>query len=128
MENVTSIGGVFIKAQDPDGLAKWYQENLGINFMEGNYAAFPWTNEQPDNPGTTVFSFFKESSDYFSPSKSRFMINFRVRDLHTLLQSLKEKGVWVEDKTEAYDYGIFGWTMDPEGNKIELWQPKDEAS
>ena len=128
MENITGIGGVFIKAKDPDGLAKWYKENLGINFMEGNYAAFPWTNENQDNSGTTVFSFFKESSEYFSPSQSRLMINFRVKNLRALLQSLKEKNIWVEDKTEDYDYGVFGWTMDPEGNKIELWQPKDEAS
>ena len=127
MENVNGIGGVFIKVKDPDGLANWYKENLGINFMEGNYAAFPWINEKPETPGTTVFSFFKESSDYFSPSQSKIMINFRVKDLQALLLSLKEKGIWVAEKTEDLDYGSFGWTMDPEGNKIELWQPKDEA-
>ncbi|SFP61314.1 VOC family protein [Parafilimonas terrae] len=93
MENVTGIGGVFIKAKDPESLAKWYKGNLGIDFMEGNYAAFPWINEKPDNPGTTVFSFFEESSEYFSPSQSQFMINFRVKDLQALLQSLKEKGI-----------------------------------
>lgn len=125
MEKVTGIGGVFIKAIDPEALANWYKENLGIDFMEGNYAMFKWINEKPDDPNETVFSFFKESSDYFDPSESKFMINFRVKDLKSLLSSLKEKGIWVAEKTGDYEYGSFGWTMDPEGNKIELWQPKD---
>ena len=127
MENVTGIGGVFIKAKDATALAAWYKENLGINFFEGNYTAFRWNNENPAVPGTTVFSFFKEDSSYFSPSESKFMINFRVKDLKALLSSLKEKGIWVADKTEDYEYGSFGWTMDPEGNKIELWQPIDDG-
>jgi predicted enzyme related to lactoylglutathione lyase len=127
MENVTGIGGVFIKAKNPKALAKWYKENLGIGFTNDNYVAFKWTSENPDVPGSTVFSFFKDDSDYFSPSKSKCMINFRVKDLHQLLITLKHKGVWVADKTEYYDYGSFGWIMDPEGNKIELWEPKDEA-
>ncbi len=119
MKNVTGIGGVFIKAKNPETLAKWYAENLGIDFGKGNYVAF-----EEDMPGTTVFSFFKQSSDYFAPSGSNFMINFRVKDLDALLETLKQKGIWVADKSEQYEYGSFGWTMDPEGNKIELWQPK----
>jgi predicted enzyme related to lactoylglutathione lyase len=127
MENVTGIGGVFIKAKNPKALAKWYKENLGIGFTNDNYVAFKWINENPGTPGSTMFSFFKDDSDYFSPSESKCMINFRVKDLHQLLITLKHKGVWVADKTEYHDYGSFGWIMDPEGNKIELWEPKDEA-
>ena len=128
MKNVVGIGGVFINAKDPEALAKWYEENLGVDFSQGSYTTFKWINENnPDLPGNTVFSFFKEDSDYFEPSESKFMINFRVKNLHLLLFTLKHNGVWVSDKTEYYDYGSFGWIMDPEGNKIELWEPKDEA-
>jgi predicted enzyme related to lactoylglutathione lyase len=127
MENVTGIGGIFIKAKNPKTLAMWYKENLGIDFTNNNYATFRWINEHdPNVPGTTIFSFFKEDSEYFNPSESKFMINFRVKNLHMLLFTLKHNGVWVADKTEYYDYGSFGWIMDPEGNKIELWEPKDE--
>lgn len=125
MKKVTGLGGVFIKVKQPAALAAWYKEHLGIDFAEGNYATFPWLNENPEKPGLTVFSFFEESSEYFSPSESNVMLNFRVDDLEGLLASLKEKGIWVADKTETYDYGLFGWTMDPAGNKIELWQPKE---
>lgn len=127
MENVTGIGGIFIKAKNPAALAKWYKENLGIDFTEDNYVTFKWINSGANVPGHTVFSFFKETSDYFSPSESSFMINFRVKNLHLLLITLKHNGVWIADKTEYYEYGSFGWAMDPEGNKIELWEPKDEA-
>jgi len=128
MDKVTGIGGVFIKAKDPKALSKWYQENLGVGFGENSHITFQWTNEHnPSVPGNTVFSFFKEDSDYFNPSESKFMLNFRVKNLHLLLFELKHNGVWVSEKTEYYDYGSFGWIMDPEGNKIELWEPKDEA-
>ncbi|MEP6682108.1 MAG: VOC family protein [Parafilimonas sp.] len=127
MENVTGIGGIFIKAKNPKTLAKWYKENLGIDFTNDYYATFRWINENdPDVPGTTVVSFLKEDSDYFNPSESKFMINFRVKNLHMLLFTLKHNGVWVADKTAYYEYGSFGWIMDPEGNKVELWEPKDE--
>lgn len=127
METVTGIGGIFIKSKNPKELANWYRENLGIDFVN-NYVQFKWINENnPGVPGSTAFSFFKEGSEYFNPSKSNFMINFRVKNLHLLLFTLKHNGVWVADNTEYYDYGSFGWIMDPEGNKIELWEPKDDA-
>jgi len=89
MDKVTGIGGVFIKAKDPKALAKWYQENLGVEFGENSYITFQWTNEHnPSVPGNTVFSFFKEDSDYFNPSESKFMLNFRVKNLHLLLFEL----------------------------------------
>lgn len=126
MNKVTGIGGIFIKAKDPTTLAAWYRDNLGIDFGENTYANFEWINE-PDNdtPVITVISFFKEESEHFDPSKSNCMINLRVKDLHTLLRELIHKGVNVIDKTEYYSYGSFGWIMDPEGNKIELWEPKN---
>jgi predicted enzyme related to lactoylglutathione lyase len=128
MEKVTGIGGVFIKAKNPTKLAAWYKENLGIDFNDNTYTTFKWINQNnPQVPGNTVFSFFGEDSDYFSPSKNRCMLNFRVNNLHALLRELNYKGVEVIDKTEYYSYGSFGWIVDPEGNKVELWEPKDEA-
>jgi predicted enzyme related to lactoylglutathione lyase len=115
------------ESQRPKALAGWYQENLGIEFGENLYITFKWTNEaNPAVPGNTVFSFFKEDSDYFDPSESKFMLNLRVKNLHLLLFELKHNGVWCLIK-RIYDYGSFGWIMDPEGNKIELWEPKDDA-
>ena len=127
MYKVTGIGGVFIKAKDPKKLAAWYRDNLGIEFNNDNYISFKWVNENILVHGSTIFSFFDQDSDYFDPSKSKCMINFRVKNLHALLHELNVKGVDVVDKTEYYSYGSFGWIMDPEGNKIELWEPKDEA-
>ena len=128
MEKVTGIGGIFIKAKNPTKLAAWYKENLGIDFNDNTYTTFKWINQNnPQIPGNTVFSFFREDSDYFSPSKNTCMLNFRVNNLHALLRELSYKGVEVIDKTEYYSYGSFGWIVDPEGNKVELWEPKDEA-
>jgi predicted enzyme related to lactoylglutathione lyase len=128
MNNVTGIGGIFIKAKNPVKLAAWYRDNLGIDFNGNTYITFKWINQNnPEVPGSTVFSFFREDSDYFSPTKSRCMLNFRVNNLHALLRELSHKGVEVIDKTEYHSYGSFGWIIDPEGNKVELWEPKDEA-
>lgn len=128
MNKITGIGGIFIKAKNPIKLAAWYRDNLGIDFNENTYVTFKWVNQNnPEIPGNTVFSFFREDNDYFAPSKSSCMLNFRVNDLHALLRELNQKGVEVIDKTEYHSYGSFGWIMDPEGNKVELWQPKDEA-
>jgi predicted enzyme related to lactoylglutathione lyase len=127
MQKVTGIGGVFLKAREPKVLAAWYKEHLGIDLGEHVYISFPWVNENtPGVPGQTVFSFFKESSDYFAPSEKPVMINFRVKDLDSLLDELKKAGVWVAEKKDTYEYGKFGWCMDPEGNKIELWEPLNE--
>jgi predicted enzyme related to lactoylglutathione lyase len=128
MNKVTGIGGIFIKAKNPVKLAAWYRDNLGIDFNDNTYTTFRWINQNNlEIPGSTVFSFFCEDSDYFSPSKSRCMLNFRVNNLHALLRELNHKGVEVIDKTEYHSYGSFGWIVDPEGNKVELWEPKDEA-
>lgn len=127
MQKVTGIGGVFIKAANAKELAAWYQQHLGIEFGDNLYIDFKWVNEHDGAvPGHTVFSFFKHDSNYFAPSTKPVMINFRVKDLYGLLRDLKEAGVWVDERTEEHEYGKFGWCMDPEGNKIELWEPVDE--
>ncbi len=122
MERVTGIGGVFFKSKDPKALASWYQEHLGINFGDQLYTAFKGTAAQ----GTTAFSFFKKDSGYFKPSDKEFMINFRVKNLKELIAELKKEGVTIVGEMEETDYGNFGWIMDPEGNKIELWEPGEE--
>ncbi|MES2332911.1 MAG: VOC family protein [Bacteroidota bacterium] len=125
MERVTGIGGVFFKAKDPKALAAWYEKHLGVPFGGQSYADFSWKNDQnPDGEGNTVFSIFKQDTEYLAPSTSPFMINFRVKDLDALIAVLKEEGISVE-KAPSEEYGKFGWVMDPEGNKVELWQPMD---
>lgn len=126
MNKVTGIGGVFLKAKNPKVLAAWYQQYLGVEFGENVYMTFKWVNENdPGQPGNTVFSFFKEDTKYFDPGQKPFMINFRVKDLLSLLESLQKEGVRVIGKVEEFEYGKFGWIMDPEDNKIELWEPVD---
>ncbi|MBP6748301.1 MAG: VOC family protein [Xanthomonadaceae bacterium] len=126
MQRVTGIGGIFFKAKDPKTLGAWYRDHLGIAVEEWGGAAFKWVSpENPSGTGTTIWSPFKEDTDYFAPSKSSFMINYRVADLHALLAQLRAEGCEVDAKVEESDYGKFGWVIDPEGNKIELWQPPD---
>ena len=123
MKRVTGIGGVFLKAKDATKLREWYQKHLGIEIDAWGGTAFRWRN--PDNPqgdGTTVWSIFEDSSTYFAPSTAGFMINYRVDDLHALLAVLRAEGCQVDEKVEESEYGKFGWVMDPEGNRIELWQ------
>lgn len=124
MKRVTGIGGVFFKSADPKALAEWYRIHLGLKVEEWGGVAFRWSS--PDNPtgtGTTVWNPFKEDTDYFAPSPAAFMINYRVDDLHALLAALRAEGCQVEDKVEESEYGKFGWVLDPDGNKLELWQP-----
>jgi catechol 2,3-dioxygenase-like lactoylglutathione lyase family enzyme len=126
MKRVTGIGGVFFKARDPLALREWYREHLGVNVEEWGGTAFPWAG--PDNPsgtGTTVWSVFEASSTLFAPSAALFMINYRVADLHALLAALRGEGCAVDDKVDESDFGKFGWVMDPEGNRVELWQPPE---
>ncbi|REJ83635.1 MAG: VOC family protein [Bacteroidetes bacterium] len=121
---VTGIGGVFIKSKDPKNLASWYKEHFNLPF-QGPYCVIGWKDENnKEAEGSTVFSFFKEDTDYFNPSRSEFMINFRVNDLEKALSELRSNQVEVMEKSEDYDYGKFGWFVDPVGNKVELWQPK----
>lgn len=127
MQKVTGIGGVFIKCGDVKMLSAWYQKYLGIDFGNNTYADFKWLDKNnPGSEGHTVFSLFKQDSTYFNPSEKPFMINFRVNNLEELMTELKSEGVTVAGEIEVYTYGKFAWIIDPEGNKIELWQPVDE--
>ena len=124
MQRVTGIGGIFFKSPDPEALGAWYREHLGIGVEPWGGAAFRWAT--PDNPsgtGTTIWSPFKADTTYFAPSTASFMINYRVADLHALLALLRSEGCTVDDKVEESEHGKFGWMVDPEGNKLELWQP-----
>ena len=124
MKRVTGIGGVFFNAKDPVALRAWDQRHLGIDVQEWGGTAFTWT-DGAGNPmkGTTVWSIGAAGGDYFAPSTSTFMVNYRVEDLAALLQALRDEGCQVLEKTDDSEYGKFGWVMDPEGNKVELWQP-----
>jgi predicted enzyme related to lactoylglutathione lyase len=124
MKKITGLGGVFIKAKDPKALAVWYQDAFGLNFNNNSYIDLPFTDEEGKiSPGYNVLSFFKADSNYFAPSDKQVMLNLRVHDLFALLDELKNKNVTIVGDPLDEEYGKFGWVMDPEGNKIELWQP-----
>ena len=124
MERVIGLGGPFIKANDPKGLAAWYEKHLGISFNGTTYTDWQFISKDGSpRPGCNVFSFFKKDSDYFNPSEKQVMVNFIVKDLFALLAVLKEEGVTVVGEPLDEEYGKFGWILDAEGNKIELWEP-----
>ena len=118
MERVTGIGGIFFKARDPQALGAWYERHLGLQLGWETGAMLRW-----DSPGGTVWSPFKADTQYFAPSGAPFMINYRVVDLERMLAQLRAGGVEVDERTEVSDFGKFGWCMDPEGNRVELWEP-----
>jgi predicted enzyme related to lactoylglutathione lyase len=124
VERVTGIGGIFFKAKDPAALRAWYQAHLGIKVEDWGGAVFRWADASgKPRHGTTIWNVADAASDYFAPSTSSFMINYRVPDLLALLNVLRAEGCTVIDKAEDSEYGKFGWVIDPEGNKIELWEP-----
>lgn len=126
MTRVTGIGGIFFKAQDAEAMREWYKTHLGIPVEAWGGTAFKWReHETPEREASTTWSIFKNDSTYFGPGESRFMVNYRVEDLHATLDALRAEGVRVDDKVDESEYGKFGWVYDPEGNKIELWQPPD---
>ena len=124
MKRVTGIGGIFFNAKDPAALRAWYQRHLGIDVQPWGGAAFTWADAagQPTT-GTTIWSIGAADSGHFAPSPAAFMINYRVDDLAALLQALRDEGCNVLEKSDDSEYGKFGWVIDPEGNKVELWQP-----
>ncbi len=123
MKRVTGLGGIFFKSEDPDQLREWYGKHLGIESEEWG-AIFKWRDhETPAREGYTVWSPFEKETHYFAPSAKPFMINYRVENLAAVLEQLRQEGVAVDDKTEESEFGKFGWVMDPEGNRIELWEP-----
>jgi predicted enzyme related to lactoylglutathione lyase len=126
MKRVTGIGGIFFTAKDPVALQAWYREHLGIDVQEWGGAAFEWADAE-GNPikGTTAWSINAADRQPFAPGRSPFMVNYRVDDLRALLQALRDEGCDVLDKTDESEYGKFGWVVDPEGNKVELWEPPE---
>lgn len=120
MKRVTGLGGIFIKCRDKDKTQEWYQRHLGID-MNSWGAVFNWQDEPHEKP-YSLFSLFKRSSEYFAPSDAQFMINFRVEDLDALVAKLREEGVEFAGDPIEEEFGKFAWVMDPEGNKIELWE------
>ncbi len=123
MKRVVGIGGIFIKSKDPEGLKDWYRAHLGMDIQDWGGVVFHWsTPENPTPNGATIWSIFEESSQYFAPSKAPFMVNYRVEDLDALLETLRAEGCEVDPKTEESEFGKFGWVMDPEGHRVELWE------
>ena len=124
---ITGIGGVFFKSKNPEAMRSWYNEKFGLKSDQYGHA-FVWkTIDDPQKNGYTAWNPFDEKSTYFEPSDQKYMINYRVENLEELLAELKDSGVQVVGEIEKFDYGKFGWVLDPEGNKIELWEPVDEA-
>ena len=126
-KKVTGIGGIFFKCNDPEKMKDWYNKNLGLVTNEyGSVFEFRRT-DMPDKKGYTVWSLFEANTTYFQPSEKEFMVNYRVEDIESLVKELKEQGVEICDEIETYEYGKFVHIMDPEGNKIELWEPVDQS-
>jgi predicted enzyme related to lactoylglutathione lyase len=126
-KRVTGIGGIFFKTQNPDQTKEWYRDHLGLQTDQYG-TCFEWRYaDDSSRKGFSQWSPFEESTKYFEPSPKEFMINYRVEDLEWLVEKLREEGVTVLDEIESFDYGKFVHIMDPEGNKIELWEPVDEV-
>ena len=128
MARVTGIGGVFFKSSsDPKRLAAWYRDHLGLVLEDWGGAVLKWPQDPADDGGATVWHVAAPDSTWFAPSTSSFMFNYRVDDLAELLAELAEKGVEVIAGPESHHNGDFAWIMDPDGNKVELWEPKVPA-
>jgi predicted enzyme related to lactoylglutathione lyase len=126
MARVTGIGGIFFKARDRAALAAWYRDQLGVPVQDWHGAQFFFRDAPQGDNGYTVWSLFKSDSDYFGSGPQPFMVNLRVDDLHALLAKLRAAGSTVDEKTHEDEFGRFGWVTDPEGNRVELWEPPAE--
>jgi len=124
---VTGIGGIFFGSKNPTEIREWYGKNLGLA-IDDYGSPFEFRNaNRPDEINYLRWSPFEEGSEYFAPSEKEFMINYRVQNIEGLVKNLRENGVIIVDKIETYEYGKFIHIMDPEGNKIELWEPVDSV-
>jgi predicted enzyme related to lactoylglutathione lyase len=127
MARVTGIGGIFLRAHDPKSLSAWYAKHLGIQLADYGGATFLWTDEIPATTGMTTWSLFPENSKHFGPGNEKgpqqAMINYRVDNLEELLAQLAAENIPIDPDRQSADYGHFAWITDPEGNRIELWQP-----
>lgn len=128
LRRVTGIGGVFFKSHDPARVLEWYRTHLGIESGDWGGFAFQWREQdQPNATGYTVWGVFPDTTTYFSPSEQQFLVNFRVQDLVSLIAALREEGVAVVGEIEQHPNGKFAWILDPEGRKVELWEPVASA-
>ncbi len=126
MARVTGLGGIFFKGKNPDELSAWYREHLGIPMDDNHVSIFRWReHDDPEHEATTVWSIFPHDTTYFGPGDAPFMINYRVADLDAVLEQLRAEGVRIDEKREDSEYGRFAWIFDPDGNRIELWQPPE---
>lgn len=124
-KRVTGIGGIFFKCEDPNKMKEWYGKHLGIKTDQYG-GLFKWRDhDDKDKVCTTAWSPFAKDTNYYDPSKKDYMFNYRVENLVELLEQLEKEGVRIVGEIEEYEYGKFGWIMDPEGRKIELWEPVD---
>jgi len=125
MARVTGIGGVFMKStNDSKAIAAWYQKHLGIRLEDFGGAVLKWPDDKAEDKGLTVWQVAAKDSDWFNPSQSSFMINYRVDDMAGMIKQLKAGGVEIWKGPESHENGKFAWIMDPDGNKVELWEPK----
>jgi predicted enzyme related to lactoylglutathione lyase len=121
---VVGIGGIFFKARDPDRLRAWYREHLGLELTDWGGVIFePVTASPTGRQSSTVWSVFPADTTYFEPGTSPFMINYRVEDLDAVLAGLRAEGCAVDERVDSSEFGRFGWVVDPEGNRLELWEP-----
>ncbi len=128
MKRVIGIGGIFFKSKDPAALREWYRSHLGLDIQDWGGAIFQCPQEAAESTQkeTTIWNIFPADTEYFAPSSSSFMINYRVSDLDALIDSLRAEKCAVDERIEDSEFGKFGWVMDPEGNRIELWEPPPE--
>lgn len=123
-DRVVGIGGIFFKARDPERLRAWYREHLGLAINEWGGAQFEGqTSSATGRQASLAWSIFPDSTHYFEPGTASFMINYRVEDLDAVLDALRREGCDVDERTESSEFGRFGWVADPEGNRLELWEP-----
>ena len=131
MKRVTGLGGIFFKADDSQKLQRWYKEHLGLDAFvldpaSDDTVVFHWREkDHPERLGYTLWAPFREDTRYFQPSEKPFMINFRVDNLEKLLPILQEEGVEIVEGIKELKQGKFAWIMDPDGNKVELWEPRE---
>jgi predicted enzyme related to lactoylglutathione lyase len=127
MARVTGIGGIFFKSGTPDELSNWYERHLGIKRTPDGSAVFEWLEAaDATTKAMTVWSIFPRDTNYFGNGPQNCMINYRVDNLDELLEQLKQTGVIIDPHREDYDYGRFAWIVDPDGNRVELWEPTKE--
>lgn len=124
-KRITGIGGIFFKSKDTKTLREWYRVHLGLNTNQYGAVFEWWQGADSTKKGFSQWSLFNEKTKYFAPSEKEFMINYRVADMDRLVEAFKKEGVEMTDSVQVYEYGKFLHIMDPEGNKIELWEPND---